>query len=442
MSFLNSFFAFFFVLGLALEPTAGFALNCRNQFSKTKSQFIQNYFNNPARLIEYQGQEGYILFAQAHYNSNLKKAFENVSAVLSKREFLILGWQQYKGSVTAFQTDKRRLLNTRGRVKQKHKGPKGYKAYADKYYHGNMKKAFENVSAVLSKREFSTLRWQDYQGSSTEFLQERTRLTEKKGLIHSSYKIKSEYIGRGGYVRYAEEFYEGNMKKSFSNVSAVLAKEEFSTLGWQLYQGFTNNFRKERRQILNSNGSQTKEKYKSMEGLAQYAEEFYEGNISTTFRNVSAVLAKEEFSTLGWKLYQGSTKKFRKERNQILNSSGSQTKEKYKGMEGLVQYAEEFYEGIIVTAFRNVSAVLEKEEFSLLDWKSIYGTTYQYRQLIEYFSNSKLEDHLGFEGQEKIALSIFKGNSSYVYSNVSMLRNIIFSDPYQFNDLRESGWRK
>ena len=42
---------------------------------------------------EFLGMEGYAAFAEKHYESRMQQAFQNISAVLSKREMDELGWQ-------------------------------------------------------------------------------------------------------------------------------------------------------------------------------------------------------------------------------------------------------------------------------------------------------------------------------------------------------------
>ena len=148
---------------------------------------------------------------------------------------------------------------------------------------------------------------------------------------------------------------------------------------------------------------------------------------------------------LNWQAYRGTTKEFREERSRILDKKGN-VKEGYQGPEGYVRYADEFYKGDrkefgdIKKAYKNVSAVLSKEEIKELAWKVFFGDTGQFRSLFEFFKNHDFEDYKGTEGQKKIARMIFKDHLRNTYRNVSALREYLFHYKDEFKDLRKSGW--
>ena len=407
---------------------------------------------------EFKGVEGYVLYAETYYKGNMHKAFTNVSAVLTKQEFNVLDWQVYFGKASDFREERSRVLG-----KEEFKGVEGYVLYAERFYEGDMKKTFTNVSAVLTKKEFNVFEWQQYSGKASDFREERSRVLGKeefkgvegyvlyaetyyegnmqKAFINVSALLKKQefnvldwqvYFGKAsdfreersrvlgkeefkgveGYVLYAERFYEGDMKKTFTNVSAVLTKKEFNVFEWQRYEGKASDFRKERSRVLG------KEEFKGIEGYALYAETYYEGNMHKAFINVSALLKKQEFNVLDWQVYFGKASDFREERSRVLG------KEEFKGVEGYVLYAERFYEGDMKKTFTNVSAVLTKQEKSDFEWKVFFGHTEQFYKLFDFFKNHNFEDYKGEEGQRKIAKLIFKNNLRATYTNVSTLRGI------------------
>ena len=65
-----------------------------------------------------------------------------------------------------------------------------------------MQIAYKNISAVLIASEKKILNWQQYQGDTTGFREERSRILDKKG------HVKEEYKGQEGYARYAMHFME------------------------------------------------------------------------------------------------------------------------------------------------------------------------------------------------------------------------------------------
>ncbi len=367
---------------------------------------------------DFTGMKGCAEYALEYLFGNMHKSYHNVSAVLSKEEFLKLGWKQYQGTTEEFRQERDRILD----FEEDFTDMDGYAWYAHEYYFGNMPKAFQNVSVVLSKEEFSKLGWKAYQGTTQEFRKERGRILDPK----------EDFTGMKGCAEYAGRYYSGNMPKAFKNVSVVLSKEEFLQLEWQGYQGTTQEFRKERGRILDP-----KEDFTGMKGCAKYAKRYYKGQMFKAFKNVSAVLSKEEFSKLGWKGYQGSTEEFRIERDRI---QGSQ--EKFKGPIGYAEYAKLYHSGRMLQAFQNVSAVLSKEEFSKLGWKVFLGTSDQFYKLIEYFKTHKFEDYKGKKGQKELADKIFGGNMINTYKNVSVLRELLFGNREKFKKLIESGWKR
>ena len=380
------------------------------------------------------GLEGYAWYAEEHHNSQMERAFVNVSAVLLKTEMKKLGWQAYQGTASGFREERGRLLNKQGELREEFIGPEGYARYAKKYHDSQMQRAFKNVSAVLLKTEMKKLGWQDYHGTVSGFREERSRLLNKQG------ELREEFIGPEGYARYTKEHHNSQMHRAFQNVSAVLSKVEMKKLDWQNYQGTVSDFREERNRILNEQGT-LREELIGLEGYARYAEEHHNSQMLKTFINVSAVLSKVEMKKLGWQAYQGTASGFREERGRLLNKQG-ELREEFIGPEGYARYAERHHDSHMERAFTNVSAVISTAEMKKLNWKTFQGTTEQFYQLRDYFKAHQFEDYQGHEGQRKIAVLIFKGNSTAAYMNVSTLREYLFSNKDVFKDLRQTGWSR
>ena len=55
-----------------------------------------------------------------------------------------------------------------------------------------------------------------------------------------------------------------------------------------------------------------------MNGYAKFADQHYQGNMLTTFNNVSAVLDKREMNLLGWQKPQGATEDLRPVKEQAF----------------------------------------------------------------------------------------------------------------------------
>ncbi len=389
------------------------------EFSLVRAEILDNQGNFKR---EYRGMEGYAQLADQFYNGKMFRAFKNVSAVLDKRVFKQSGWQAFSGSTQSFRLVRAEVLDSQGNFKKEYRGMEGYAQFTDKFYNGNMSKAFKNVSAVLDKRVFKQSGWQVFIGLTQSFRLVRAEVLDSQG------NFKEEYRGMEAYALFADTFYQGDMSKAFKNVSAMLDKRVFKQSGWQVFIGLTQEFRKLRTDILDTQGNFKKE-YRGMEGYAQFADKFYNGNMSKAFINVSAVLDKRVFKQSGWQKFDDSTQNFRLLRAEVLDNQGN-FKEEYRGMEGYAQLADQFYNGEMFRTFQNVSASFGGyKNISPLEWKFFFGTSSQYHKLIQLFKDSSLGDLSGLNGQQKVARLIFNGHTVNTYKNVSTLRNILFVNP-------------
>ena len=391
---------------------------------------------------EYKGSAGYVLFAEDYFEADMQKTYLNVSAVLGGGSRLMkqLDWQQYHGQVSDFNKLREKVLNEDGSIREEYKGSDGYVLFAEKYFEGDMLKAYKNVSAVLggSSRLMKQLDWQGYQGQASDFNKIREKILNEDG------SIREEYKESAGYVLFAEKYFEGDMKKAYKNVSAVLGggSRLMKQLDWQQYQGQVSDFNKIREKILKEDGS-IREEYKGRDGYPLFAEKYFEGNMEKAYQNVSAVLGggSRLMKQLDWQKYQGQVSDFNKLREKVLNEDGS-IKEEYKRSDGYTLFAEDYFEGDMQKTYINVSAVLGgfREMRKLkLGWKSFQGTVDQFKELKDLFKNNKREELEGEKGQLRVAREIFKGNKRRAYDMVSALREDILGRAEAFDEL---DWRK
>ena len=309
---------------------------------------------------EYIGQQGYIKFAEEHYEGAMEKTFTNVSAVLDNKIFKKLRWQGFKGSSEMFQALPKKILNADGTIKEEYIGQQGQLKFATEHYGGDMQKTFINVSAVLDDEVFEKLGWQAFHGSSKMFQELPNKILNADGTI------KEEYIGQQGQLKFAADYYEGAMHKTFLNVSAVLDDEVFKKLGWQGFNGSSEMFQELPNKILNADGT-IKDEYIGQQGQLKFAADYYEGAMQKTFSNVSAVLDDKVFKKLGWQGFNGSSEMFQELPNKILNADGT-IKDEYIGQQGQLKFAADYYEGAMQKTFSNVSAVLDDKVFKKLGW--------------------------------------------------------------------------
>lgn len=402
---------------------------------------------------KYMGMDGYALFSREYYKGDMSKTFINASAALSKAQFRELGWQQFQGSVSEFESLRYRIvddwflwvlmgahptvsqmiLNKRGNLRMEYIGAEGYIRFSRKYYKGDMHKAFTNVSALLSKEEFKKLGWQRFKGHVSEFRTFRSRILDKAGYLKAGYK------GMEGYVRFSKRYYEGDMFKTFQDVSAVLDKELFKELDWQSFKGHVSEFESLRSWILDEIG-RPREKYIGMKGYVRFSKEYYEGKMHRTFVNVSAFLDRSVFKKLKWQVFHSNASDFESLQSEILDEMG-QLREKYIGQDGYITFSKEYHEGNMHKAFVNVSAVLGghlvMEELGL-GWIHFDGSVSEYENLFRLFAKNALQDFRGIKGKQRVAKEIFKGNGIRAYRNISVLRELLLGCREAFKELQWS----
>ena len=364
------------------------------EFKDLKDQILDEADNLKE---EYIGQEkGYPHFADTHTGSAMLKAFLNVSSVLSIEVFKRLGWQQFHGTTQEFKDLKDLILDEGGNLKKEYKGQEaGYPLFADRHTGGEMQKAFQNVSSVLSTKVFKGLGWQKFQGTTQEFKDLKDLILDKTD------ELKKEYIGQEeGYPRFADRHTGGDMTKAFKNVSSVLSKEVFKRLGWQQFHGTTKEF-KDLKDLILDKTDELKKEYKGQEeGYPLFADSHTGGEMAKAFLNVSSVLSTEVFKRLGWQYFQGTTQEFKDLKDLILDEAGDLKKE-YKGQEaGYSLFADRHTGGEMQKAFVNVSSVLSTEVFKKLGWQAFFGTIQEFKDLKDQILDEAGDLKKEYKGQE------------------------------------------
>ena len=374
---------------------------------------------------EYKGMKGYASFAEKYFEGDMLKAYLNVSAVLGGGSRLMkqLDWQTYLGQVSDFNELREKILTENGSIREEYKGSDGYVLFAEKYFEANMLKAYINVSAVLGRgsRLMKQLDWQQYQGQVSDFNELKEKILTENG------SIREEYKGSDGYVNFAKKYFEADMQKAYLNVSAVLGRGSrlMKQLDWQQYLGSMSDFNKLREKVLNEDGS-IKAEYKGMKGYASFAEKYFEADMQKAYKNVSAVLGggSRLMKQLAWQKYQGQVSDFNKLREKVLNEDGS-IREEYKGSDGYALFAEKYFEGDMLKAYINVSAVLGGGGSRLmkqLDWQQYHGQVSDFNKLREKIlkeDGSIREEYKGSDGYALFAEKYFEGNMQKAYKNVS-----------------------
>ena len=111
------------------------------------------------------------------------------------------------------------LFQPDGSIKKEYIGQEnGFPKFADDHFDKNMWKTFNKVSSALTKQEMDQLQWKNFDGDTEEFRNLRSKIFQPDG------SIKNEYIGQeNGYPQCADDHFDKKMKRTFTNVSAVVS---------------------------------------------------------------------------------------------------------------------------------------------------------------------------------------------------------------------------
>ena len=380
---------------------------------KEKIEFEINDQGVEHFIKEYGGQKGCVQLSK-DLETEMSYIYNLASKLLTKDQMSRLNWQVFQGTAEDFFELSRKILNANGKLKKEYIGMKGYAAFADQHYEGDMRKTYLNVSAVLDKGEMKRLGWQAFLGRTEDFFELRKKLLNAKG------ELKEEYIGMEGYAAFADQHFQGEMQKTYINVSVVLDKGEMKRLGWQAFHGKTEDFFELRGRFLNAKG-ELKEEYIGMKGYTDLAKQLYQGDMQKTYINVSAVLDRRAMKRLGWKQFQGASADFFELRGVLFNEKGELKKE-HISIKGYTDLADKLYQGEMQKTYINVSAVLNTREMKRLEWQKFHGKSDDFFELREelFNENGKLrEKYLGMEGYAAFADQYYKGDMLKTYQNVS-----------------------
>ncbi len=164
----------------------------------------------------YNGMDGYDRFAEKYFRGKLQKAYQVASALLTKDAFAKLGWGMAKKARLEQQPALRALL-----LSGYYHGEAGYDKFALGCFEGNLRKAYQVASTLLSPSEFAALGWGMLKEMNVE---EEPTL---RALL-----LSGDYQGEAGYDKLTIERFHGDPKRAHHRASRLLTEAEFDALGW------------------------------------------------------------------------------------------------------------------------------------------------------------------------------------------------------------------
>jgi len=227
----------------------------------------------------------------------------------------------------------------------------------------------------------------------------------------------------------------------FSTVSIGIA---FALPCGDFYSSLDQSTKYKLRDLIQKDKQSFISKYKGMKGYAQLAQKIDMG-MQYLFQETPKHLSPQEKKKLGWQQFVGIAPDYNYLESLITDGKGNINPEflkNYAGTDGQVKFAEEHFDGNMLKAFKNVSAVLGGVHIMRelkLAWKFLQETTDQHHSLIKLFEETSFEELQNLEGQQRVADLIFKGNMRITYRNVSSLKNRLLNET---NDFKKLNWKK
>ncbi len=361
MSYLISFLimATLAVQVMALEN----ADSCKRFFFKSTNIYdidFNHFFENPKNLTEYKDQDGYVKLANSYFSGNMYAAYIHLQRNIKKSKFKQLNWQRFEGSVQTWNKIPEWLYEN-NEIIAKYENLQGYILFSKQYFDGDMELTFRNVSAKFGLPVIKDLRWKKFQGDVSE-------VDVIKNIFSTTQKI-NEFKDQRGYVLYATMHFNKDMEKAFKNTSVALDPQIFLNLGWKKFHGRVSQFNALRKIILNE--GVVRNIYVDLTGYIYCADKMFHGDLDKTFKNISSVLGRKEFSWLHWKKLYGTTEQL----HALMNDFSINYPKHYIGLKNQKRIATKIYNGNTYITYRNISilrdALFSKENSDLfykLNW--------------------------------------------------------------------------
>ena len=340
-------------------------------FFGTVDQFhaLKNILNEEA-LFNYRGMEGSRQFSEKIETSNMRIVYSNVKAVLSSKDFQSLGWKIFLGSTEDFDSFKGKILDKNGKIREKYKKVDGQVLFAKKYYKGASSRVYSLASVILDKELAAQLEWKHLGISADEFI-------EIKKILSSDNKLVTlDLHGNEEYLRISEKYFSGKMRKAYETILTIIGKDRMNALGWRKFSGSTKEYRELPKIIFDSKGK-VKEEYKGLRGCMRFSLLYANSSMSRAYLNVSIALGKAAISQLGWRYFHGSVQ-FAQTILKNLIGPDEKPLQKYRDSEGYISFSNLLFKGNRKITFKAVQSLISKEQMRLLDWPTKKEISLQY----------------------------------------------------------------
>ena len=187
----------------------------------------------------------------------------------------------------------------------------------------------------------------------------------------SFFKWPLYVTGMSGLVRYARDYFEGDMEKAYNSMKDSLQGSKlWSLMKYKKFYGSVDLYYSMKHEIIGKSKRQLNKIFWHQQGLILLADIAFKGYLHKAYDSAIAIVDQTEVQDKGWKKFYGHLKEYQEHALWIYFYT-----KKYKFIEpsaksdiGLQRIANLLYKGDRNITYTNVRAILTEEEFKQLGW--------------------------------------------------------------------------
>ena len=458
------YIVFTFIIAQALFSWA--SKDCESTFSKTANTKTANTktINNAIILTrvlnsnnlireEYTGIEGYIRFANKHYEGDMGEAYAGVYFALLEtikkpgdmpKNF---DWRLFQGTTGELKTALDQILDKDGNSKEEFRGINGYLKFSDQYYDGDMVLAYDSIEEPLDAASISRphileeeLKWTMFFGTTKDFR------TIRKDLVIidpiNGNRLKEEWAGKDLKEKFAIKYTNGLLLNAYIQLSSIIKNKEIINVPKELDNNVVEDFEelpdqpltKKEDELLNKkikklydsitdSDGYIKEKYLYNKGSILFAKEHYKGDMEDAYQDISIFLNPMQFNQIGWRIFPGTVEGMYKLKDLIYYPFTKIVRLGIKGHLNYLEISDQYFKSDMVRAWHGIAFILNEETVNgvkdKIEWIMFTGTTGQFRKMRSSLidSDGDIEkDALGNAGYIRFADKYAIGNMERAYN--------------------------
>ncbi len=327
---------------------------------------LQKAMEDGTLVKVYSGVEGYSRFAKDHFDGQMKEAYKTLSALMKTGDegLKVMNWP---GMIMCSATKLEELQKAMvaGEIQKTYGGLDGYMLFADDHFNGQMQAAYQTLSALMKTGEegLKVMNWAGCIICDTAKTKEL-----QKAMV--SGEIQKAYGGLDGYMRFADDYFNGQMQSAYKTLSALMkpGDEGLKVMNWpgQIY-GDTDKMRALQKAIEDG---ELQKMYGGLDGYMSFANDYFNGQMGSAYQTLSALMktGDEGLKVMDWPGYiTCDTTKLKELQKAMVAGEIQKT---YGGLDGYMLFADDHFNGQMQAAYQTLSALMKTgdEGLNVMNW--------------------------------------------------------------------------